>query len=440
MRRSAGKALAIALVIVAVTVVAVREVSGGADGYTVHAQFVDAGQLVVGNVVQVAGRRIGRVSELRLTDDGRADVALEISDERYRPLHRGTRMTIRTIGLAGIANRYVDVSPGSRRAPEISDGEALDTNETTGIVDLDMLFNAFGPQTRKDLQRLLRAGADGFAGHERSVNRLLRYLAPASAQLHALLDDVTRDEAAVEQLLQAGASVASALAARDDDITEGVDASGHALAAVAAQRSSLQRALRRAPPVLTQARGTLRELTRTLRVARPALRDARPVAPRLATTVRRVPGVAKRAEPPLRQIEVLLDPTRRALRALPALRDSGVPALRGLTSALTSSAPILAGLRPYTLDILHGLVIGPGNTTGHYDANGNYARVMGLGSVPSGLAGLPSLLPDINPPVFSGESFGHTARCPGDAEPGRASDGSLPYVPDESLCERKDGP
>ncbi|WP_196189499.1 MlaD family protein [Conexibacter sp. W3-3-2] len=158
-------------------------VIGGGDGsYEVRARFLDAGQLVKGNLVEVAGQRVGKVKDIRVTDDGRAEVVLRITSERYRPLHRGTRLTIRTVGLAGVANRYIEVQPGSRQAPAIADGGVLQTDATTGIVDLDQLLDAFGPPARRDLRAIIVASAHGVRGNARATNRLLRYLSQQSAR------------------------------------------------------------------------------------------------------------------------------------------------------------------------------------------------------------------------------------------------------------------
>ncbi len=430
---------AVAALVAVLVAIAVTAVGGRTDGYVVQARFLDAGQLVKGNVVQVAGRRIGLVRDLRVTGDGRAEAELEIDDERFIPLHRGTRMSIRTVGLSGIANRFVDVVPGSARAPEIEDGGTLSTQETRGVVDIDVLFNAFGPATREDLRTMLVEGSKGLDGKGRALNRFLTHLNPAVAEGRALVEDLSRDQAAVDRLVRAGAVVSGALAGRRDDLAAGIDSSATTLEAIGSARTELQRALTRTPAVLRQGRGTLREVRRTLDLVRPALREARPVAPRLATTLRRFAPVAKAARPVVADLSALTAPLRRALTGLPALESAGVPALRSTATAVAAAQPIFEGLRPYALDILHGLIIGPGNAAGYYDANGSYLRVAGIGSLSGSAAGLLSRLPDgLSPPPLDHEQTGVTARCPGAAaDPTR--DGSSPFVPPGTSCRRERG-
>ena len=438
-RRSVASRAVVALTVVAAAIAAVVLLGRGGD-YEVRAVFLDAGQLVRGNTVEVAGRRIGSVHRLRLTDDGRAEVVLRITDEDHQPLHRGTRMAIRTVGLSGVANRYIDLTPGARSAPEIEDGGVVGTDATQGIVDLDMLLNAFGPATRRDLRTLLVQSAKGLDGTTGSVNRLLRLLNPAVGPTRALLEDLTADQAAVESLVTAGSTVAGGLASRDDDIDAGLGSAARTLEAVASQRGALRRGLRRAPGVLRNARGTLRDLRGTITEVRPALRETRPIAVPLRTFLRRLVPTARAARPVLRDAQTLLPPLRRTLAAAPGLARIGLPALRSTTSAVDRGLPVFAGLRAYALDALQGVALGAGNIAGHYDANGHYIRIVGnLDLTRSSPAGLLGLLPDVELPSLDRRYSGATARCPGSsALPLRDGSNRL-QDGDRALCDPEDG-
>ena len=111
MLRSAvvGKLLAIVALVAALAVVGSVLLGAGGPDYVVRARFADAGQLVKGNLVQVAGVKVGSVHGIRLTPDGQAEIAMKIDDAAYRPLRRGTRAIIRQASLSGVANRYIDL-------------------------------------------------------------------------------------------------------------------------------------------------------------------------------------------------------------------------------------------------------------------------------------------------------------------------------------------
>src|SRR5262249_58216741 len=120
------------------------------------ARSADASQLVRGNLVQVAGVKVGSIAKIRLTGDGQAELAMKIDDAEYRPLRRGTRAIIRQASLSGVANRYVDLQlpPGDHTATIPPNG-VIGQGETTTAVDLDQLFNTFDPKTRKALSGLI---------------------------------------------------------------------------------------------------------------------------------------------------------------------------------------------------------------------------------------------------------------------------------------------
>ena len=98
--RQIGRTIAVAALIVAVAIVAVVLLQGGSDDYAVTARFDNASQLVKGNEVQVAGAAVGLVEDIRLTNDGGADVEMRITDPEYTPLRRGTQAVVRLTSLS----------------------------------------------------------------------------------------------------------------------------------------------------------------------------------------------------------------------------------------------------------------------------------------------------------------------------------------------------
>src|SRR3954468_25001013 len=70
---------AVVLIVAAIAVVAWLLFRGGTD-YTVTATFDNAGQLVKGNQVEVGGRPIGTISDIELTDNGRARVTMKLNE------------------------------------------------------------------------------------------------------------------------------------------------------------------------------------------------------------------------------------------------------------------------------------------------------------------------------------------------------------------------
>lgn len=412
-----------------VALIAVLLVFRGSDPYRINARFVDAGQLVEGGLVQVGSRDVGSIERIELADDGVANLVLAIDDEEITPLRRGTVARIRTVGLTGVANRFVELAPGPTTGEEIPDEGMLTTAETRGIVDLDVLFNAFDPKSRERLQGIIRNGADIFAGRTAGANEGLGYLAPALFQSKELAAELVYDRFALEQLLKTGAVTARALASRPDDISEGITSTATTLSAIASRRDELASALRNAPALLERPDGVLGGLRTIVTETRPALRELRPVAPRLVRVLAEIVPTSRQSIPVIQQARSLFPPLTEALDGLPRLQRSAVPALRSSVNTIISLMPIVDGLRPYTPEIANGVVSGLGNrAAGYFDANGHFARI-NLNQPPEGIAGIFNVGDGLG-----GFETGQGFRCPGGAtEP--ADDGSNPYIEDPDDCD-----
>ena len=422
------RAAVVAVLLAALATVLVLTL-GGSGSYVIHAQFLDAGQIVAGDEVQLGGDPVGSVDSLKITPNGLADLKLKITDPRLQPLHVGTTASIGSPGLSGVANRYVRIVPGPGDQPKIPDGGVLGPDQTHGIVDLDQLIDGLDAPTRKRFQLILRQSARVFASPaDRQSNAAIEALNPALSQLTGLGRELVRDQGAVDALIRSTADVSTTLAQRRADVSGSIANTATVLGDVAGQRGALGDTLQRAPAVLGQARGVLSRTRTTLTAVDPVVRHLQPAAPPAAQLLRRVVPVARDAAPAIAAIRELLPQAHSTLVAMPELARTTVPALRSGTAAFKGLQPIVTGLRSYTPDLLGGFYEGfGGNETGYYDANGHFARIeleAGPGSDPGGLAKLP------------GYRTGLDARCPGAAsEP--VPDGSAPYVPADSpdLCD-----
>jgi phospholipid/cholesterol/gamma-HCH transport system substrate-binding protein len=424
--------VALAIAVVAVVIVLV---SGGST-YVIHAEFADAGQLVNGDLVTVAGHQVGSVGGISLASNGLASVELDISDSSVAPVRRGTIATIGQLSLTGVANRFVGLSLGTG-AP-IRSGGVLPVSQTRGIVDLDVLLDALTPKVRTSLQRVLKTGAyfvrRPTAGE---VNRSISFLNPALSQLTGLGSEVVADKFALDRLVGSSSRVATALAARSGDLSGAVGETARVLREVASERSALQDSISRAPAVLRQGTGVLRDTNFTLRVLDPALRDLRPVAPRLGTLLRVVVPAARNAIPTINGVQALVPSATRALKALPPVVKQAVPAVESLTAALKPITPILAGLRPYAPDVVAGFFNGVGGAAGAaYDANGHYLKsLLGIQAAGATLTGLLSTVGTLLGKVIgavTGLNGGRTgtAPCPGGGSPPAPDNSNAWTAPD----------
>src|ERR671914_535869 len=165
--------VAAVVAVVAAVVIRALLIFGGDKPYEFKAVFQNAGQLVRGNQVAVSGQQVGSVKDIRLTDNGQAEIVMTL--EKFAPLHEGTSAVIRATSLSGIANRYVALDLGPNSAKALPSGTTIPADRTTAPVDLDQLFNTLDGRTRRQLQNIIQGSARWYDGKARQVNRSLYY-------------------------------------------------------------------------------------------------------------------------------------------------------------------------------------------------------------------------------------------------------------------------
>src|SRR4051812_35900586 len=258
----AGRLAAIGLVIAAIVVVAYLLFSQGSKKYTVDAYFLNAAQLVKGDLVQIGGTKAGSVKDITLTPNGHARIKLQIQTD-FAPLRQGTQATIRQASLSGIANRYVDLTmpPGdSSNTPNIPNGGSIAENNTTTAVDLDQLFNTLDPKTRKSLQDFFRNSATQFRGKEQQQKIAYHYLNPALSTSSHLFNELNRDQPRLERFLIDSSQLVSDLAEKRDDLAALVGNLNTTFRALGNQRAALADSIALLPPFMRQANTTFVDL------------------------------------------------------------------------------------------------------------------------------------------------------------------------------------
>ena len=433
--------VAAALAVAAVLVIGVVLFSGEDRSLTIHARFANAGQLVTGSPVQVAGRGVGRVTELDVTPDGQADVTVSVTDPDVLPLRRGTRASIRAFGQAGAANRYVELTPGPERGTRLIDGDVLTRSETFGIVDLDAILNAFDGRTREDLRTLIARSAEVFSGSTApAFNRVLEELRPTVASTADIVQEITDDREALRGLIATAATTARAVASRRPDLREAITDTARTFEALNRQRGAVNATLRRTPGFVTEATRALTQVRRTAARLTPTLRRVPAAAAPLQTFLRTTTRSLAAVDPVLDSLSAQLPDLGNVLRQLAATGPSLSSMLRSVAGTLADADPILAGTRVYTPDFLLGIFNGfAGLATGNYTRVGHYARLEFVQSPQTFLGGsLGGFLPGrpLVPGLFDVRTH-LVNRCPGSMAP-PAPDGSSPWnLP--GLCDPTHG-
>src|SRR4029453_11363852 len=118
-------------------------------GYQFKASFDEATQLAQEADVRISGVTVGKVKKIELGDDGRSEATIQM-DEKYAPVRSDSRAILRQKTLLG--ETYVEMTPGTKGAPNLAEDGHLPTKNVASTVELDEIFRSFDPETRKAFQ------------------------------------------------------------------------------------------------------------------------------------------------------------------------------------------------------------------------------------------------------------------------------------------------
>ena len=447
---SVGRIAAI-LALVGALVVVLLLIFGGGSSYTVTADFENASQLVKGNNVSVAGVAVGKVSDIKLADNGQAEIVMSIDDPAYEPLKTGTVATVRSQSVSGVANRYVELQmPAANQAgPDIKSGGTIDQQHTVSEVDLDQLFNTLNQPTINGLKGVIRGFARAYTGVGKQTNAGFYYLNPFLSTSRRVFGELNSDQPALESLIVNGASLTSALAARSSDLNHLVDGGSKALGAIGRQNQALASAIGQLPDFMRQFDTTAFNLRAALDDVDPLVNASKPVAKKLIPFTKNLRGFTKEASPTITNLDSivsqpgpnndLIDLTNLQtplgqIASGPvdrngATREGAFPAA---AHALSGGLPALSFLRPYvTVNGVSGWFDDFGHS-GVYDANGGLGRIgttlnafsLSPGGVPDLSLGGVLSPQDILGPLLSGGGLldiYNLRRCPGSLERGQTN-------------------
>jgi phospholipid/cholesterol/gamma-HCH transport system substrate-binding protein len=385
-----GRVAAVGAVLVAVVLVGIV-LFGGGGGYKVSAVFENAGQIVKGNLVEVAGVQAGSVKGISITPQGQAKITFSVNGD-YAPLPSNTKAVVRQASQSGYANRYIELQlpPGSHKGlPTIPNGGTLSEAQTVSTVDIDQLFNTLDPSTRKALQDFFKGSAAQYQGVTKQANIGLHYLNPALATSSRLFNELNRDTPVLEHFIGDSAHLVTAVAQKRDDLAALVQNLNTTTHAIGAQKAALADSIGRLPDFMRNANTTFVNLRAALNDVDPLVNASKPVAKKLKPFLDQVQPLARDAKPTVHDLnQVIRRPgqnndlveltqtlTPLAHIAVDTAQRNGANregSFPESTKALTNSAPVIAFGRPYTPDLFGWF--DDFSTTGDYDALGQISR------------------------------------------------------------------
>jgi phospholipid/cholesterol/gamma-HCH transport system substrate-binding protein len=384
-----GRAAAIAAIALAGIAAVVLVLSSGGQGYHVNFLFQNAAQIVNGNLVTVSGQQIGKVEEISITPDGQAKIRASI-DSDFQPLRQGTKAVIRVTSLSSIANRYIDLQLAPATAPAVPNGGTINQADTTTAVDLDQIFNTFGPRERRGLQGVIRGFAQLYSGRQQQANRGFAFVNPSLAATTRLFRELTFDEPGLRSFINQTARLTTDLDQRRDDLAGLVQHLEQVTGAISRRDTELQSAVRQLPDFMRRANTTFVNLRATLDDVTPLVEESKPVARKLRPFLAELRPLARDARPTLRDLSVMISqpgPRNDLIEATAGnvpVRDIAIGpvqengeqrkgAFPETTEALGDATPELKFARPYGPELQAWF---DGFThSGYYDALGPVGRI-----------------------------------------------------------------
>ena len=431
-------ALALVVLIVAYLVLA------PAGGSNYKLEFEEADGLVRGDQVLVGGVPVGSVTAIELTHSFKAVVTMHI-DSSLVPLHQGTVAQVRVPSLTTVADRYIELSPGPNSNPALAAGSRLPASATRPVTDLDQLFDALNPKTRKGLQGFIQGTAEQYVGESRNLGESTELFPAFLTSTGHFFSELVREEPTFTSFLVETAKAVTTIGARKVQLADLIENQNKAFGAIGSVQSQLAHGLKQLPLTLRQGDRTFAELPSSLAALTQLVEASRPTTKPLTSLLEHLRPLLTTATPAVHDFSLAFsrpgpnNDLTDLVRALPALATQLESTSPASVTALKESVPITAFFGPYAPD-LAGTLRTFGQTSAYYDADGHYLRATPV--LPDFTLGENNTLTPASTPTQALEDLksGQLRRCPGAAtEP--AADGSSPFVDGEMLsCDPSETP
>jgi phospholipid/cholesterol/gamma-HCH transport system substrate-binding protein len=316
-------------------------------GYRLSANFNEATQLADTADVRISGVTVGHVVKT-LETSGRTRVTMQI-DHRYAPIPRDTRAILRQKTLLG--ETYVELSPGDRRLGSLPDNGTLANGQIASTTELDEITRALDARTRRDLQKLLQAFADGLAGRGQDINDALGNLSSFGDNTTTLLRTLDVEHRAVTSLVHDTGTVFGALGRRQGELSALVVAGNRVLSTTAARDRDLAEATRILPTTLEELQPTLVQLRSLAVEAGPVVTALRPGARALAPALIDTSILAPQLQATFRDVDRLITASRTGLPATTRIVHESRPLFDILVPVLRNAQPLVDYLALYKAEL-----------------------------------------------------------------------------------------
>lgn len=397
MRRIVLIALAIGA---AVALVAATASGDGGDGgsYEVRAYFDNAGFLVEGEDVRIAGATVGAVEEVTVSmpgepvrrdgseEPGKAVAVLTITDDGFHDFLDDASCLIRPQSLLG--EKYVECEPTLPRAPDseppppleqIPDGEIgagqyrLPIENNGKQVDLDLVNNITREPEIERFRLILNNLGAGLAARGDDLAEVIRRANPALEQTDKVLATLAKQNKQLADLARNSDTILTPLAEQRRHLAGFFRNAATAGSAAAERRDDIVAGFDEFPSALSELESTMVELRRFAEQATPVAINLREAAPGLTEATRLLQPFSRAANLSVTNLgenaaasQDDLAASSPVVRQLRKAGEKSIPGARNLNQLLMTLR------RTGGIDYLMDFVLNASNTFNNYDQFGHF--------------------------------------------------------------------
>ncbi len=375
--------------IVCALVAVLVAIHGGPPAYEVRAIFDDAGNVVAGEDVRIAGVDVGSVASVSLTPDRHhAAVELHITNPAFHDFRTNATCAIRPQSLVG--EMFVDCAPTRPHVagipappplPVVPSGSPgagqrlLPVAQTSSPVSLDLIGDIARLPYAQRLTIVVNELGVGLAGNGQALEEVVQRADPALGSLDRVLTILASEDSVLSRLAGEANVVVRGLAPARRQFADAIASAAPVVGVAAAHRAALGQALVRLPTFLASLTPTLRALSTLSVRANPALANLAIASPAINGAVTHLAPFASGGTalvtglgPTAQQGSEALTASTPLLRQLSSLGAAATP-LASNAATLLQSVRRRGGLS----DLLH-LIFRTSLATNGYDSYGHFLR------------------------------------------------------------------
>ncbi len=217
----------------------------GFRGTSYTAEFTDAGGVRVGNIVQIAGRRVGRVQDLSLKKD---TVTVKFEVDGGVEFGPESGASVEVLNLLG--EKYLEIIPAGEG--QLDPKTPIPTDRTESAYDIVGVFGDLTTTTEDIEKENLVEALDVVSD---TLNTAAPEIQASFDGLARLSETISSRDSEIRGLLSSSKEVSTLLAARSTDLVQLMDSSDLVFQEVQKRKDAIHRLLVNARRLATELRG-----------------------------------------------------------------------------------------------------------------------------------------------------------------------------------------